>query len=430
MRTQLVVTILLFIVLLPFCTVAQFRQVAAFGDFISSFATDSSSCYAASYSSGLYRWTDAGASWNLVNQELAHKGILSLLIRGSSLYVGTSGSGVYRSDDLGVTAVPTNQGLLLPIEIYSLASSDSSIYAGSYGEGIYRSNGRDDQWYPTSTQGLMLSIAARGSKVFAAPYEGGIYRSLDDGATWAFLDSGFTYRYMATVAFDGHRIYAASNGYGIADEFSKTSGTIGYEVFLSTDNGDTWTIAFGNSFSQRVICITFLGGSSGDSLIAVGTPSGVLVSTNPGTTWTDVSGGLPSESITAIAVHGPYLIAGTYSGGVWRRPLSEILTSVTRLPAEAPREFSLGQNYPNPFNPTTVISYQLPAVSHVTLKVYDVLGREVATLVNKDESAGYKSVTFDARNLPSGVYFYRLSAGSLSGQAGNYNATKKLLLLK
>jgi hypothetical protein len=76
-----------------------------------------------------------------------------------------------------------------------------------------------------------------------------------------------------------------------------------------------------------------------------------------------------------------------------------------------------------------VISYQLPAFGHVTLKVYDVLGREVATLVNKDESAGYKSVTFDASNLSSEAYFYRLLAESF-GQAGNYSAAKKLLLLK
>ncbi|HEY9165244.1 MAG TPA: choice-of-anchor D domain-containing protein [Candidatus Kryptonia bacterium] len=88
-----------------------------------------------------------------------------------------------------------------------------------------------------------------------------------------------------------------------------------------------------------------------------------------------------------------------------------------------PASYGLSQNYPNPFNPTTVINYQLPMNSHVTLRVYDVLGREVVTLVNENESAGYKSVNFNASNLPSGVYFYRI-------QAGTYSATKKLLLLK
>jgi hypothetical protein len=91
--------------------------------------------------------------------------------------------------------------------------------------------------------------------------------------------------------------------------------------------------------------------------------------------------------------------------------------------SEMPVEFNLDVNYPNPFNPSTTIAYQLPRQSHVTLKVYDVLGREVATLVNGIEEPGNKTVSFNAGNLPSGVYYYRL-------QAGNYIETKKLVLLK
>lgn len=88
-----------------------------------------------------------------------------------------------------------------------------------------------------------------------------------------------------------------------------------------------------------------------------------------------------------------------------------------------PRDFYLSQNYPNPFNPTTVISYQLPVVSNVTLKVYDVLGREVAALVNGRQTEGSHAVTFRADKLPSGVYFYQL-------QAGTFTETKKLTVLK
>ncbi len=85
--------------------------------------------------------------------------------------------------------------------------------------------------------------------------------------------------------------------------------------------------------------------------------------------------------------------------------------------------FALYQDYPNPFNPTTVISYQLPVSSVVTLKVYDVLGREVKTLVSERQTAGIHSITFNAGNLPSGVYFYRL-------QAGSFTQTRKLTLIK
>jgi hypothetical protein len=96
---------------------------------------------------------------------------------------------------------------------------------------------------------------------------------------------------------------------------------------------------------------------------------------------------------------------------------------VIEVEAGMPRTFELGQNYPNPFNPTTLISYQLPVASEVSLKVYDVLGREVMTLVNGKQDAGSYNLNFNASNLSSGVYFYRL-------QAGSFVQTKKMMLVK
>ena len=88
-----------------------------------------------------------------------------------------------------------------------------------------------------------------------------------------------------------------------------------------------------------------------------------------------------------------------------------------------PLTFNLEQNYPNPFNPSTTIKYSIPKQSYVTLKLYDILGREVATLVNAEKPAGNYLVEFNAANLPSGVYFYRI-------QAGSFNQVRKMLLLK
>ncbi len=88
-----------------------------------------------------------------------------------------------------------------------------------------------------------------------------------------------------------------------------------------------------------------------------------------------------------------------------------------------PTEFSLEQNYPNPFNPNTVISYRLPVISHVTLKVFDVLGNEIETLVNEEKPAGSYKITWYPENLASGVYIYQL-------RANNYIETRKMLLLK
>ena len=92
-----------------------------------------------------------------------------------------------------------------------------------------------------------------------------------------------------------------------------------------------------------------------------------------------------------------------------------------------PTEYKLEQNYPNPFNPSTIISYQLPKAGNVTLKVFDVLGSEIATLVNEDKAAGSYEIEFNPvssiRNPASGIYFYQL-------KAGNYVETKKMLLIK
>ncbi|MBK7229586.1 MAG: T9SS type A sorting domain-containing protein [Ignavibacteriales bacterium] len=85
--------------------------------------------------------------------------------------------------------------------------------------------------------------------------------------------------------------------------------------------------------------------------------------------------------------------------------------------------FLLNQNYPNPFNPSTIISYSIPQNSFVTLKVYDVLGNEVSTLVNETKSAGRYDVRFDASGLSNGVYFYTI-------KADNFNSTKKMIFMK
>ncbi|RKY91854.1 MAG: hypothetical protein DRQ01_07045 [Ignavibacteriae bacterium] len=88
-----------------------------------------------------------------------------------------------------------------------------------------------------------------------------------------------------------------------------------------------------------------------------------------------------------------------------------------------PNTFELHQNYPNPFNPSTTISYSVPEIEFVTLKVYDVLGKEVATLINEEKQAGSYEVEFGAQNLSSGIYFYKL-------QAGSFVETRKMILLK
>ncbi|HSL88319.1 MAG TPA: T9SS type A sorting domain-containing protein, partial [Ignavibacteriaceae bacterium] len=100
-----------------------------------------------------------------------------------------------------------------------------------------------------------------------------------------------------------------------------------------------------------------------------------------------------------------------------------ISTSVENSSEFIATEYSLSQNYPNPFNPSTRIKYQVTGISRVSLKVYDILGREAATLVNEEKPAGTHQVTFDASSLASGIYFYKI-------QAGSFVETKKMILLR
>jgi hypothetical protein len=123
---------------------------------------------------------------------------------------------------------------------------------------------------------------------------------------------------------------------------------------------------------------------------------------------------------------------GAYGGpGAGMLPLFGVPTGIISSGINLPMNYRLEQNYPNPFNPSTVIGYQLAGQSHVTLKVYDLLGREVAALVNEVKSAGNYTATFNASNLPSGVYFYKIAVNTIStAQQGNFISVKKMLLLK
>lgn len=128
---------------------------------------------------------------------------------------------------------------------------------------------------------------------------------------------------------------------------------------------------------------------------------------------------------------GNFYYLGTFNSGVLRSadygltwtPLLPISTSVAEANWSV-TSFSLHQNYPNPFNPSTQITFALPSVQRVTLKVFDLTGKEVATLLrNERKAAGVHAMTFEAQNLPSGIYLYRL-------QAGEFVETKRMVLIR
>ena len=167
----------------------------------------------------------------------------------------------------------------------------------------------------------------------------------------------------------------------------------------------------------------------------------ISVSTDSGISWNKQyesnNGALNSVSF-CDSIHG--LVCGEQELILFTYPPGTI-TAAKNISADVPKKFELMLNYPNPFNPTTKIKFAVPARSLsspnapvgdllVVLKVFDILGREVETLVNEKKSPGIYEVTFDGSKLSSGIYFYTLTVGDSPGRAGEFRETKKMLMIK
>jgi len=285
------------------------------------------------------------------------------------------------------------------------ALNGTNLFAGTSG-GIFLSTNNGTSWTDNGLDStFVVALAVSGTNLFAGTFDG-VFLSTDNGTSWTAVNSGLTSRYVYALAVLGTNLFAGTNNGG---------------VFLSTKNGTSWTAVDSGLTNHNVSVNAFA--VSGPNLFAGIFGDGVYLSTNNGTSWTEVNSGLTNPYVYSLATSATNLFVGTFDGGIWRRPLSEMITSVGRVSTDLPTQFSLSQNYPNPFNPSTVINYRLPTVTEVILKVYDVLGRKVETLVNGRQNVWDHSVNFNAGNLPSGIYFYRL-------QAGTFTQTRKLMVLK
>jgi len=148
-----------------------------------------------------------------------------------------------------------------------------------------------------------------------------------------------------------------------------------------------------------------------------------------GTAITNITGNGYNVYYTSGNSANSYLGGKTYTllGGGYLLPLGT--TAVKQQNSETPEQFTLAQNYPNPFNPSTTISFTLPESGYVTLKIYDIRGKEIATLVNGELNAGTYNYKWNAANLASGTYLYRLIT-TMSNSRQTYSLSKKLVLLK
>jgi hypothetical protein len=292
--------------------------------------------------------------------------------------------------------------------ISSLLTLGSNIFAGtstnSGPSGIYISTNNGLSWTQTSLNNqYVYSLAALGNNIFASTGTtsgpSGVYLSTNNGTNWT--QTTLNNQYVYSLAALGNNIFA---------------GTWGSGVYLSTNNGTNWTQTALNN--TTIWSFATLGTN-----ILAGTDSGVFLSTNNGTNWINRNQGFISiPSVHALTIANNYIFAGTSAYSVWRRPLSDF-TGIKYVSTEIPKSFNLEQNYPNPFNPTTTIKFNLPNAGNVSLKLYDVLGKEVDNLFKGSLSAGYYQMNFNASSLSSGVYFYRL-------ETENFSDIKRMVLVK
>jgi photosystem II stability/assembly factor-like uncharacterized protein len=391
----------------------------------SDFAVLNNNFFAGCAGGVIVRSTDNGTNWIKDNTGLPNDGvgIVSLAVLDTIIFVGMysygAGYGVFRSTDKGLSWIPVNSGLS-NLRVYALYVSEEDLFAGTDGDGVFLSTDYGDSWTNVS-EGLwypqiITSFASIGTNLFAGsmwPYGGGgVYRSTNKGTNWTAVSYGLTSYAVSDLAVSGTNLFAGTQGAYLSD----SSG-----IFCSTNNGANWDlVGLENLNLFALACI--------DNYIFAGTfNDGIFLSTNNGTSWVPFNEGIDDNtSIVSIAIKDSNVFISTYRSGPWvvcRRPLSDIITSVAQAIDPLPINYFLSQNYPNPFNPSTKITYSLPNTGMVQIKVFDLLGQEIATLVNEEKPVGTYEVNWNAANLPSGVYFYRI-------QAGSFVQTRKMILLK
>ena len=368
---------------------------------VNSMLLDSGSLYACTNGNGIFLSTNYGESWTEAG--LQKKAIVKLLVDQGDMYATTGTEGIYYSSNKGVEWTPINKGLLNNY-VSAFTIKDKVLYAATAYSGFYYSIDKGKNWI-TVNGGITSSIfdfATADSLIFACVYAG-VYVSSNNGLKWTAVNNGLpNTSFFCLLAKDSCVFAGTAKG-----------------VYRTTDKGNNW-ISANNGITSNYINRLY---NHNGNLFAA-TTSGIFVSSNNGNEWRKAGPDNFNLRIFSLLVNGDYLFAGAFNTGIWRYPLSGIFTDVKTTDLTKPDNYLLMQNYPNPFNPSTTIQYELKGADYVTLKIYDMLGREVETIVKGYQNAGLHKVEFNAPNLSAGIYVYQLNAG------GKFMESKKMMLLK
>ncbi len=368
-----------------------------------------------------YRAIGGDGSWAAIDQQ-----------NNNIVYGSWQKLNIQKSTNRGVSwnyITPPSGGVTSFIAPYAVAYDNPDIMYAARSI-VYKSTNKGSSWKVTNNGDpisdnppIAIDIARNNSDyvyVATAPVNSraGIYRTKNGGITWEDVTGNLPDRYPMDIRVaptNEEMVIVSFSGYGTS------------HVFKSYDAGVNW-IDISTGLPDVPVNAVAIHPLSSNTVFA-GTDVGVFVSTNSGETWSVLSNGLPEGVIIKslqITESSNTMKAATHGNGVYEIQLPDIAVSVNEN-ISSPESFKLYQNYPNPFNPTTTIKYRISSLNDrpvfVELKVFDLLGKEIATLIKEEKSPGEYAVVFNAQHLSSGIYIYQLQAGNLLEQ-------KKMLLLK
>ncbi len=395
----------------------------------------------------IFRSTDLGAHWSTVSTVETLRATTAKLSamafkKPDKLFLASSLYGMEQWTE-GGTLVYINSGLA-DVKVQSVhVTENGDLFAGT-AAGVFRSTNNGTSWVKFGATSLLTkALADLPNGALLIGTNAGVVKFAADGSSFAAMSTGLTNRSVNTLwaGTDGRTFVGTEDGLYRLDsvtwvpvsvsgsalkviDIAVSGQTLAFAardsgVYLSTNNGQLWQhkTAGIEGLSVNAIVLT-----AQDQLYAATEKNGVFVTATGSTPWTAATGGMNDLRLKDLVVGpGGNLYAISDSGALFKTSTPVVAVGDPQLPH--PSTYQLEQNYPNPFNPTTSIRYGLPHKSQVSLMVYNTLGQLVSHLVSGEQEAGYHEVKFDASGLSSGVYFYRL-------QAGTYVEARKLLLLR
>jgi hypothetical protein len=384
--------------------------------------------YCGNHAVGVVRSTDNGATWSEPESDTGMTATkINVLIVDSNdiIYAATSynestgGGGVYRSSDYGVHWVSISAGLNgQSLTVLSLLKKPNGyLFAGTDGTGIYLSTNDGLNWEAVNTgisgQALYVySLAVNPQGDIFAGTADGIFRSTDDGDNWEDISSGLSNSTIISIAI-------APDGFGYA-------GTDGAGIFRTTTALPVEINSFSANFKDSKVILNW---ETATEVNNFGFEIQRAATIEVVKSWEKV-GFVQGNGNSNSPKEYSFIDDKLYGGSKFEYRLKQIdndgkfeYSKVVEVVISSDK-FALYQNYPNPFNPTTKIRYILNEKTQlVSLKIYDILGNEIQTLVNSEQPAGIYEITWTADKFPSGIYFYKL-------QAGSFVEIRNMILLK